>query len=127
MLTKREAFKVGFMSRCVEEGLSPEETLGRVKAARDKLAGLADIAKPVIGGAVNVGVPALLAAPPVLGGLTGFLAAKATDVDDTDVKEIRSRELIREYDRQAEQALRDKEVRDYRRQRDRTGRIFLSR
>lgn len=132
MLNNREAFKVGFLSRCVEEGLSPEQMHQRVKLALDKLAGLTDLpgkaldlAKPVLGAAANIGIPALLAAPPIAGGLAGFGLAKMTDIDDTDVNEIKRRELISELQRQTAHVNRVKMVRDYQRKRQQTGRVFL--
>ncbi len=59
-----------------------------------------------IGAAANaVGVPAIVAAgvaPPAIGYLGGKLMGKATDYDDTDVEEIKLRELIDEYRRSAQ-------------------------
>ena len=132
MLDSRDAFKVGFLSRCVEDGLTLEATHQRVKEASEKLAGLLDLpgkmlelAKPVIGTTLGYGVPALLAAPPILGGLAGYTAAKAMDIGDEDVEEVKKRELLDEYKRQEAKLRREKTIRTYRAQRKRTGRVFL--
>lgn len=128
----REAFKVGFLARCVEEGLSLEEAGDRVKQASEKLAGITDLlgkvvdlGKPVVGAGMNWGIPAMLAGPPILGGIAGFTAGKATDIDDLDVDEVKKRELIDELNRQTERLKRERSIRDYRSQRKQTGRVFL--
>ena len=132
MLTNAEAFKVGFLSRCVEEGLSIEEAHGRVKMAVDKLAGLTDLPgkfldllRPVISTGLGYGMPDALVAPQIRGGSAGYTAGKMADVDDTDVGEIKKQELKSEYNRLAKKLVRDKKVRDYRATRKRTGRVFL--
>jgi hypothetical protein len=134
MLTPREAFKVGFLSYCVETGLDLTQAHALVKTALDKLAlfnpldvvsKAVDIAKPVASTALGLGVPLALAAPPIAGGIAGYSAAKLSDIDDTDVKEIRKRELIDELQRQTERLKREKATRAFEQQRKRTGRIFL--
>ena len=123
MLTPQEAFKVGFLARCVQDGLSPDQMLDRVKQASDMLekhaflGGLLGGAAGAVGGAAKTmagyGLPLALAAPPILGGLGGYALAKATDVDDTDVDAIKNRELVDELNRQTSQLKRQKTVRDY--------------
>lgn len=123
----REAFKIGFLARCVEEGLSPEETHARAKTAADcfaKQAGLKDTVDAVKG----VGVPlALLAAgaPILTGGGAAYFVNKATDTDATDVQEIKDKELADTYRRMADQLRRQRKLRDYKSERKRTGRVFL--
>lgn len=131
-LTPREAFKVGFLSRCVEDGLTLEQAHERVKIASEKLAGLTDIpgkildlGKPVVSSALSWGIPLGLAAPPIAGGIAGYMAAKGTDIDDTDVAEVKRRELIEEYKRQTAKLIRDRQAREYRKDRKQTGRVFL--
>jgi len=139
MLTPKEAFKVGFLSRCVEDGLSLEQTHARVKQAMDMLqkrAGVTDtllsvpgkaldLAKPVMGAGLNWGIPLALAAPPIVGGIAGYSLGKMGDVDDTDVDEIKKRELIEAYKRYADAMQQAKKVRDYQTKRKQTGRVFL--
>ena len=84
MLSGQESFKVGFLSRCVEEGVSNEEALQRIKAASDSLdaaekqAGVYDMLRdsggfasnllsPLVGQAASAAKNTLLFAPPVLG------------------------------------------------------------
>lgn len=122
-LSAQEAFKVGFLARCVQDGLSPDQMLDRVKAASDMLEkravlnALVSGAGGMMGGAARTlasyGLPAALAAPPILGGLGGYALAKATDMDDTDADSIKNQELVEEYRRQAERLKRQKAVRDY--------------
>lgn len=127
MLTAKEAFKIGFLAKCAEDGLTPDEMLSRVtqaKAAIEKRAfigGLLGSAAGAVGGAAkNVagyGIPLALAAPPILGGLAGYGLAKATDVDDTDVEDIKNRELVEEYKRQAAKLQQQNAVRRFKQDR----------
>lgn len=117
MLTAREAFKVGFLARCAEEGLSADQIAGRVKLAADKFAGVID---GVIGGATGIGksvigtgLPIAALAPIALGGLAGYGLSRATDVDDTDVAEIKNQELLDTYAQETARLKRQKAVRDY--------------
>ena len=108
----RQAFKFGFLNRCAAEGLSPEQALARARQGREKLAGLGHILGAVAGSmtnagktvadkALSVGVPAALAGPPILGGLAGLTAARMTATDDTDPADVRDREKIDTYRREA--------------------------
>lgn len=116
MLTPREAFKVGFLARCAEDGVSPADTLDRVKQASavldrlltrgaEKTAFLGELAGGVLNFAKDVGPYAALglaAAPPVIGGAAGYGLSRALDIDDTDVADVKDRELTEEYRRQTE-------------------------
>jgi hypothetical protein len=134
-LSPKEMFKVAFLARCVHDGLSPEQMLSRVKLATDMLekrafiGGLLGSAAGAVGGAAKgiagYGIPLALAAPPILGGLAGYGLAKATDVDDTDVDAIKNQELVEEYRRQAERLKRQKSVRDYTKEVQTSGRMFM--
>jgi DNA helicase TIP49 (TBP-interacting protein) len=139
-----EAFKLGFLSRCVEEGLSPEQINGLAKSAAEFLGkqafvreaigqvtgtvkDTADAGKSVVEfgksmwplAALAVGVPA------GAGALTAYLQNAATDVDATDVEEAKQQELMDTYRRMADQLGRKKQMRDYKQQRKRTGQVFL--
>ena len=134
-LLPRDAFKVGFLQQCAAEALTPEQMLQRIKAAKDvleKKAGIGDLVSGTAhaaGGLVKTlgsyAIPIGLAAPPVLGGLAGYGLAKATDLDDTDVDDIKNRELVEEYQRQAERLKGQKQVRDFSKEVQRTGRVFM--
>jgi hypothetical protein len=123
MLTERQAFKVGFIGRCLEAGLTVEQMHDRVKEAAVKLAGVSELLGDAAGGAVRWGVPLALAAPPILGGLAGYGAAQLSDIDDTDVNEIKQRETINEYEQQRERLERERQARMLRTRRP-TGRNF---
>lgn len=119
-LTAQEAFKVGFLGRCIEQGLSPEATLAAVKTASDlfKRASVSGLFGTALDktfdlgkGMLHYGLPAALVAPPILGGLAGYGLARATDIDDTDVAEIKNRELVDELHRQTERLRRQKLLR----------------
>lgn len=130
-LDAQQAFKVGFLTRCVQDGLNPEQMLERVKQAQDMLekraflGSLLNLGGSVGKGLASYGIPAALAAPPILGGLGGYALAKATDVDDTDVEEIKNRELVAEYQRQAERLRHQNDARKYKSEKPATGRAFL--
>lgn len=139
-----EAFRLGFLARCVEEGFSPEQTSALVKKAEDlftKSAFVAEISRqltdPVRNTAnaaqsvVNLGgslIPyALMAAavPPALGAVAAYAKNKALDVGEDEGEDFKKRELIDTYKRMSEDLTRQKERQDYKQQRKRTGRVFL--
>lgn len=128
MLSPGEAFKVSFLLRCVENQLTPAETHALVKQALDALEGFEkraflggmlsglvgktlDAGKGIGQTAMGYGLPLALAAPPILGGLGGYGLARATDVSDTDVSQIKDQEVIDEYRRQTERLRRQKAYR----------------
>jgi hypothetical protein len=125
----REAFKIGFLARCVEQGLSPEDTRALAKSASDcfEKAGFSGF-KDVLDTAKGIGYPALAAAaaaPIALGGGAAYFANKATDTDATDIEEIKQKELVDTYRRMADQLRRQRKMRDYKAERKRTGQVFL--
>jgi len=111
MLTQREAFKVAFLHKCAELGLTLEETHQVVKragvvsdatgtvrdfvgnATKAILSGTVGGAKYLVGGA--------LVAPPLLGYIGGHLLAKGSDLTDEDAAEAKQRQLAAEYRRLA--------------------------
>ena len=142
MLSGKESFKVGFLSRCIEEGVSNEEALQRIKAASDSLdaaekqAGVYDALRDVGGFASNLLSPVveqaagaakntLLFAPPVLGAGAGYLHSKLTDVDEEDTEDIQKEELIDEYRRQAERLRQSQALRAYKKNKKKTTDIYL--
>lgn len=117
MLTSREAFKLGFLARCAEEGLSADQIAGRVKAAADKFAsflgGVTGGLGSAAGSVLSTGVPLALIAPAALGGVAGYGLSRMTDIDDTDVAEVKNRELLDTYAQETAKLRRQKAVRDY--------------
>lgn len=113
-LDARDAFKVGFLARCAEEGLSGDQIAGRVKAAGDKFASLLSGLGSAAGSALSTGIPLALAAPIVLGGAAGYGLSRATDIDDTDVAEIKGNELLDTYAAETAKLRRQRAVREFR-------------
>lgn len=131
MLSAQDAFKVGFLARCAADGVPHDQILPLVKTAQEKFAGLTDLlAKGVglggkaLGAVAGWGVPLAVLAPPALGAAAGYGLARATDIDDTDVDEIKDNELLGEYRRQTDQLNRDSVIRRYADKRQKTGRMF---
>lgn len=137
MLEARDAFKVGFLARCVTDGLSTPQIVKQAERAATLLekqaAGVLgtalgkvmDTGSSVLGGLAGYGIPVAAVAPWVAGGLGGYGLAKATDIDDTDVQDIKDHEVLAEYRRQAARLRRQRAVRDYYKARQQTGRVFL--
>ena len=135
MLTPKEAFVVGFMRRCIDDGLSVDQMGERVKQAEDLLAGAIKSAQDkqanvlgslvnAAGGVASTALPLALAAPPLLGGLAGYTAARMGDIDDTDVDDVRLQELKDTYKLEAEKLRRQKAFRDLQKSRQRSVRGY---
>ncbi len=114
-LTKREAFKVAFLERCAQEGLSLEEINDRLDVALLKIAGFTDflkvpwekawdVAGKTMDTAKNVGLVGMGVAPFAVGSLLGAGAAKLTDARDLDADETKKYELLSELRRLTHQA-----------------------
>jgi hypothetical protein len=116
MLTPRDAFKVGFLARCAEEGLSADQITERVKLAADKFAGLMDSITGLGQSAVSTGLPLAALAPIALGGVAGYGLSRMTDIDDSDVADIKHDELLDTYAAETARAKRQKAVRDFKAQ-----------
>ena len=122
-LPPQEQFKVAFLEKCAEDGLTALEILERVKQAQDMvkrgfisklLAGLGGAASGAGGVLANYAIPAALAAPPVIGGLIGHRLAKAPEPTDRSVEDLQHEELLHEYEKQTERLKREQAVRNYR-------------
>lgn len=106
-MNAREAFKFGYLARCASDGIGPDEAEGRME--KFATPGITEIP----GLMAEWAIPALLAAPPVVGATLGYTAAKLNDVGDEDVKSVQNRELVREYRDQTENLNRQRASRDY--------------
>lgn len=112
------AFKSGFLLRCFEEGLNPEQISGRVKAALDKSAGWADAVKYFLSPASNIATTAgskyldwvgagLIGAPLAAGAALGYGAGKlrnAADSESADTLKLENR--VQQYRQLADAAAR---------------------
>jgi hypothetical protein len=128
-MTPQEAFRLGFLARCVENKLTPEQTHELAKTAFDVLEKQAvQPFQAVVDAAKAVGYPTLalgLAAPPAVGGLAAYFNNKATDIDEDDVESIKRQELISQYRRMTDQLNRASELRKLKQGSKRTSQVFL--
>lgn len=102
-MTPREAFKEGFIRRCSEEGLTPEQTEARIEKAASFWNNLV----------ANHGTQLALAAPVAVGALGGYAAHHLTN-NDTDEEDVRKQELIdelRQWTRRAKEQQKSKVLR----------------
>jgi hypothetical protein len=117
-MTNQEAFKVGFLMKCAEHGLTAEETDMVIKrgAAMVKLAGVGSVAAATAkaGGkaAGTIGSALLnklwwmgIVGPPVIGGLTGYALSGAGSAP-YDMEEAKRQEELAEYQRAADELQR---------------------
>lgn len=144
MLSELESFKAGFLTRCVEEGLSTDEALSRVKSASDRLDAMekqainpvygvakdvggfaSGLVSPLVKKITDLGLGAAILGPPAIGGLAGYGVSRLKDVDEEDVDDIKKQELIDEYRRQAEKLKQSKALRAYRDRRKASGGVYL--
>jgi len=112
-MTPKEAFRIGFVTRCAEMGLDSDginkllEKKAFIGPAIDALAGAG---KSVAGGAAGLGSAAASAIVPTialagggaaLGGMgLGYGYGRLLDIDDDTVKDLQHQELIDELNRQ---------------------------
>lgn len=151
-MNKQEAFKIGFLSRCIEEGCDTAEINRRIKVANELLTkqGVVQVAAPAMAAAAAgagysglegikhlfsqapAATAALAAAPYAIGGIGAYLNHMAQEQFDEmpdggsfAVEEAKNVELADEYRRMTEQLQQQKRIRDYKQQRKRTGQVFL--
>jgi|TARA_R110002051_G_scaffold213338_2_gene278291 hypothetical protein len=145
MLSSQEAFKLGFLSNCVEKGLSIEQMRAEVKQASDQLDSMvkqaipdlsgyfAPIAGPIVDDAgdvvksmSNIAMAGLLLGPPAVGAAGGVLHSRLSDIDEEDVDDVKKRELVDEYQRQAKRLRQSAKTRNFREaQKKRSGGLYL--
>ena len=125
-LTEEQTFKIGFLLKCAEEGLTMEETHSRIKtiltshkqlqkqaflsdiwkATKDVGSSGLDLAKAIAGPVVNYSSIAALGLPIAGGAALGYGAAKLTNPDKDFIADAKQDELVGEYERLAEDARR---------------------
>ena len=115
-----DAFKLGFLARCVEEGLSPAQTCALAKQAEEKqgfanpLKGMGATALSAVDSLFWPAAGAALMLPPTIGGGLAYLVDKSMNADTLDVDDVQKKELIAEYARMQSDLLRQKKLRKYR-------------
>lgn len=129
-MTPQEAFKLGFLARCVEENL-PQEKIAEAADAFNKLAAhplleaILSGAKGVISPAFRYGTYAALAAPPAIGAGAAYFANKASEPDSNELKELQNSELLDEYAKATQQLQQQAKLREYKKERTRPKNIYL--
>jgi hypothetical protein len=124
-MTPQEAFKLGFLARCVEENLS-QGKIAEVSEAFNKEA--SGLVSQIIDSAKDAGklmTGAAIAAPPGIGMLGAYFANKASDLNNLDIDEIKKRELLDEYARSADKLETQAALRRYKQQRNKSKSIYL--
>ncbi|NDD52538.1 hypothetical protein EBZ39_01445 [bacterium] len=127
-LTDKEAFRLGFLARCAEEGLHGAQLQERIKSAAEKqaiwpvllgLGGLTLAGQAITGGLSKaIDSTALLAGTVPAAGLAlgsglGYGVARATEPNITD-DDIKSQELADTYRIYADRARAKSKARKYR-------------
>ena len=120
-MTEKEAFKIGFLLKCAEDGLTVDQVESRIQqraSSIKKEAGGWDLAKSVLGGGINLAGKVLdkafwpaVIAPPLLGIAGAYGLSRAQD-DTYDVDEAKKREEIAAYRRAIDQLNRSRRKRD---------------
>ena len=133
-MQEKEAFKIGFLARCQEQGLSTQQTVSLVKKASEALGkqaldsvmgagvgaagGLAKSLAPLVGGIA-------LAAPPAAGALASYFYNKATDTDADAVDNVKNKELADSYRRMADKLRRAQALRQKKSEKSKSRQVFL--
>ena len=133
-MQEKEAFKLGFLARCQEQGLSTQETVDLVKKAsevfeKQALGSVISSGADAVGGLAKslagYGIPLALAAPPAAGALASYFYNKATDTDADAVGEIKDKELADSYRRMADKLRRTQALRQRKSEKSKSRQVFL--
>lgn len=104
-MTPRDAFKVGFMLGCADQGLSGQESAELMNKAAELLEKNADL----LGNLGSIIGTTALVAPIAAGAGAGYLAHQAAN-PEIDEDSIRKRELIEEFRHYARRAREQQKV-----------------
>lgn len=114
-MTDKEAFKIGFLLKCAEEGLTEEQVERRIlEKSAWSLPPIGDWVDRAASGAKWVADKAFwpaVVAPPLVGIAGAYALSKAQD-DTHDVEEAKKREEIAAYRRAVDQLNRSSRKRD---------------
>lgn len=119
-MTKREAFKVGFLAKLASAGLTPSELVGMLekKALLEEAAaavkGVAEPTKSISdllsSGLYGLGIPLYAASfiglPYLLGKATGGVHSELTDVTPDDIERMKLEDFTSTYKSEAEKIKR---------------------
>ena len=117
-MTKREAFKVGFLAKLASVGLTPSDLVEmlekRAEGWKDMITGPTDVVKG-LGDILNtlvfgIGVPAtaltFVGAPYLAGKATGALHSELTDVTPDDIERMKLEDFTGTYKSEADKIRR---------------------
>lgn len=108
-VSPREAFKLGFLHRCAEEGLSPEQVEHRVKTAavpeilQSMFANAPAFAKEHPNISAGAAIGGMIGLPVLAGWGAGHLARKLQG-DTLDADDVKKQEIINEMNTLAERS-----------------------
>jgi hypothetical protein len=109
----KEAFKVGFLTRCAEEGLVGDALAARLARVVEFNEKTADISLTDIATAAGLGAAVPIGAAALGGGALGYGAAKLT-APTLDENELKAQEIINTYKVMAAKARAKHKLREYR-------------
>lgn len=133
-MQEKEAFKIGFLARCQEQGLSTQQTVSLVKKAAESfekqaLGSVINAGAGAAGGLAKslagIGIPLALAAPPAAGALASYFYNKATDTDADAVDNVKDKELADSYRRMADKLRRSQALRQKKSEKSKSRQVFL--
>jgi hypothetical protein len=113
MSDPKRAFRVGFLQKCAEAGLTLEETCELASHIKQAVAGEHILGKGLeaLGNAFKA-APGLATAAglaaPALGFMGGTMYSSLTDIDEDELNEIKKREIIDLYRQQTRKLLEKK-------------------
>lgn len=118
-MTEKEAFKLGFIARCLYDGVPREQIPGRTKLAFDS----------IINAMKSMALPAIATAgiaPAAFGGTAAYLKNRALDTDNsTDLSVAKSEELAQTLEEMTERLRQRRRELEARKMRSANRQIFL--
>jgi hypothetical protein len=128
----RQTFKAACLLYGLSQGWSLDELATKTAESADVLRGelkkqalIPPVIKAIGGKLLDTGFGlgstlaggALLLGPPAIGAAVGYNAAKLTDVDDTDIEEVKTQEMLTELETLTDKIRRNNAIEAYRQQR----------
>lgn len=126
-MTPQEAFKIGFLARCVEENYGPEKIAALSGMMTEKV-GFTGVGGELADTATDMGklmATGFAAAPWLTGGGLAFLANKASDPTHADIDEVKNQELLSEYEQATQRLKQQQALRQYKAQQTKSRGIYL--
>lgn len=102
-MTKKEAFRLGFLSRLAERGMSPGQF---EKQASGVLGELVEAGGRTVSALSPMALAALIGVPAAAGILTGWGQAGMEDVSEEDIERMKQRDIVDTYRSEAQRIRR---------------------